>query len=46
LKTVEKITSLHHAQLLTYMKLGKFRTGILLNFNSELLKDGMKRFVL
>ena len=44
LKTVEKFTDVHVAQILTYMRLGNYATGILLNFNTKLLKDGLKRF--
>jgi GxxExxY protein len=46
LKAVEKITVLHHAQLMSYMKLSGKRVGLLLNFNTVHLKDGIKRFVL
>ena len=46
LKSVEAITGIHQAQLLTYMKLANIQTGLLLNFNVTKLKDGMKRFVL
>lgn len=46
LKSVEKIIPVHHAQLLTYMRLAKINTGLLINFNSKLFKDGIKRFVL
>ena len=46
LKTVEKLLPIHEAQLLTYMKLSGFRTGLLLNFNSAVLKNGIKRMVL
>ena len=45
-KSVEKIINQHHAQVLTYMKLGKYKYGLLLNFNSILLKNGIKRFIL
>ena len=45
LKTVEKLTDLHLAQTLTYLKLGDFRLGLLMNFNSFLLKDGLRRVV-
>jgi GxxExxY protein len=45
LKTVEAIAPIHEAQLLTYLKLSKLRTGLLLNFNVPLLKDGIKRMV-
>lgn len=46
LKSVDTIKGLHEAQLLTYMKLAGVRTGLLMNFNVEKLKDGIKRFVL
>ncbi len=46
LKCVEKILPIHEAQLLTYMRLSGKRTGLLLNFNVPLLKDGIKRMVL
>ena len=46
LKTVEKILPIHEAQLLTYLKLSGIRTGLLLNFYTTLLKDGIKRMVL
>ena len=45
LKCVEKLTDLHLAQTLTYLKLGNFRLGLLMNFNSFLLKDGLRRVV-
>ena len=46
LKSVDKISGVHEAQLLTYLKLAEKRVGLLVNFNSELLKDGIKRRVL
>ncbi len=46
LKSVDFIKPIHQAQLLTYMKLAKISTGLLINFNVELLKDGIKRYVL
>ncbi|MDP9236651.1 MAG: GxxExxY protein [Chloroflexota bacterium] len=46
LKTVDSLTALHQAQLLTYLKLGGYRTGLLLNFNVPLLRAGIKRIVL
>ena len=46
LKSVEKLLPIHEAQLLTYMKLAKLKTGLLINFNERLLKDGIKRLVL
>ena len=46
LKTVEFLTAVHTAQILTYMKLGNYKLGLLLNFNVRLLKEGIKRFIL
>jgi len=46
IKSIERLLSLHAAQLLTYMKLSRVRTGLLLNFNAILMKDGIKRMVL
>jgi len=46
LKSAEEIKGIHEAQLLTYMKLAKVKTGLLMNFNVTKLKDGIKRFVL
>ena len=46
LKMVDKLLPIHEAQILTYMKLAKISIGLLINFNEELLKDGIKRFVL
>ncbi len=46
LKSVEAILPIHEAQLLTYMKLAKISTGLLINFNVSLLKKGIKRLVL
>jgi GxxExxY protein len=45
LKTAEAINDVHIAQLLTYLKLGDYRLGLLINFNSKLLKDGIKRII-
>lgn len=45
LKTVEKFTDVHSAQILTYMKLGDYPLGLLLNFHTKLLKNGIKRFI-
>ncbi|CAE7457473.1 unnamed protein product, partial [Symbiodinium sp. CCMP2456] len=46
LKSIETLLPIHEAQLLTYMKLANKRLGFLLNFNTVLLRDGMKRLVL
>lgn len=46
LKTVEKFTDVHTAQILTYMRLGGYSTRLLINFNTKLLKDGIKRFII
>lgn len=46
LKCVEKLLPIHQAQLITYMKLSGKKTGILINFNENYLKDGLKRLVL
>jgi GxxExxY protein len=46
LKSVEQISPLHQAQVLTYLKLSGLRIALLINFNSVRLKDGIKRFVL
>lgn len=43
LKTVERLLPIHEAQILTYLKLSGLRTGLLLNFNSAVLKDGIRR---
>jgi GxxExxY protein len=44
LKTVETFTDVHKAQILTYMRLGNYNTGLLINFNTKLLSKGIKRF--
>ena len=46
LKSLDQLLKIHEAQLLTYMKLAKVRTGLLINFNVDVLKKGIKRFVL
>ncbi len=43
IKAVEKILPVHEAQLLTYLKLSGKKLGLLLNFNAELLKHGVRR---
>jgi GxxExxY protein len=46
LKTVEAFTEVHAAQVLTYLRLSNKHLGLLLNFYTKSLKDGIKRFVL
>ena len=46
LKAVEKLLPIHAAQLLTYLRLTRTHTGLLINFNVRFLKDGLKRMVL
>jgi GxxExxY protein len=45
IKSVEVLNDVHLAQTLTYLKLGKFRLGLLINFNVRLLKKGIKRVI-
>ena len=45
LKTVENFTQVHYAQILTYLKLGKYPLGLLLNYNSKILRNNIKRFI-
>ena len=46
LKSAERILPLYKAQILSYMRLANIPTGLLINFNVILLKDGIRRFVL
>jgi GxxExxY protein len=46
LKSVEQLTRIHDAQILSYLKLANLKQGLLINFNIGLLKDGLKSFVL
>ena len=46
LKAVEKLTGIHQAQLLTYMRLSSIHIGLLINFNVPILHKGLRRFVL
>lgn len=45
LKSVSKLNELHLAQMITYLKLSENHLGLLINFNSKLLKDGIKRVI-
>jgi GxxExxY protein len=46
LKSVDKVLPIHKAQLLTYMKLAGIKIGLLMNFNVQFMKNGIKRMVL
>jgi GxxExxY protein len=46
LKSVERHDPVFEAQILSYMKLTGKKVGLLINFNSKMVKDGIKRFVL
>lgn len=46
LKAVDALAPIHEAQLLTYLRLAKKRTGLLINFNTPYLRDGIKRMSL
>ncbi len=46
LKAVDAILPIHKAQLLTYLKLSECRLGLLINFNVDVLKNGIKRVFL
>ncbi|WP_448520554.1 GxxExxY protein [Rhodoflexus sp.] len=45
LKSVESLNDIHLAQILTYMKLGNYKLGLLINFNVVRLKEGIRRVV-
>ena len=45
LKSVESLNEIHLAQTLTYLKLGNYKLGLLINFNEVLLKNGVRRIV-
>lgn len=45
LKSIEQLAPVHHKQLLTYLKLTGLKLGLLVNFNTNLIKDGIKRIV-
>lgn len=46
LKSVDSLLDVHTAQILTYMRLGEYSTGLIINFNVSLLKNGIKRYKL
>ncbi|MBI3193424.1 MAG: GxxExxY protein [Ignavibacteriae bacterium] len=45
LKSIEALNDIHLAQTLTYLKLGNYKLGLLMNFNVLKLKDGIKRII-
>jgi GxxExxY protein len=45
LKSVEKIIPVHKKQLLTYLKLSNIKIGYIINFGSEIMKDGIVRII-
>ena len=46
IKSIDRFAPIHEAQILTYLRLSKLKVGLLLNFNSVRMIDGMKRMVL
>jgi len=46
IKAVSSLESIHEAQLLTYLKLGGWRLGLLINFNVSVLRNGIRRRIL
>ena len=45
IKSIEALNDVHLAQILTYMKLGGYKLGLLINFNVTLLRDGIRRVI-
>lgn len=46
IKSVERVLPIHEAQIMTYLKLSGLKIGLLMNFNTPLFKDGIRRIVL
>lgn len=46
LKAVDRLVPIHDAQLITYLRLGGWKVGLLINFNVPILRDGIRRRVL
>jgi GxxExxY protein len=46
IKAVDKLQRIHEAQLLTYLRLGGWKVGLLVNFNVPVLRQGIRRLVL
>tara|TARA_R110002124_G_scaffold162581_2_gene329664 strand:+ start:10049 stop:10423 length:375 start_codon:yes stop_codon:yes gene_type:complete len=45
LKAVEELNNIHMAQVMSYLKMGNFKLGLLINFNVKYLKQGLKRII-
>ncbi|MFY8090498.1 MAG: GxxExxY protein [Chitinophagaceae bacterium] len=45
IKSIDAINDIHLAQVLTYLKIGNYKLGLLMNFNVVLLKNGIKRII-
>jgi GxxExxY protein len=45
LKSVEALAPIHDSIMITYLKLSEYRIGLLMNFNAQILKEGIKRLV-
>ena len=45
IKSIEAIAPVHYKQVLTYLRLSKIKLGLLINFNEELIKSGLKRVI-
>ena len=46
IKSVERLNPVHHAQVMSYLRVSNLRVGLLMNFNAAILQDGLKRIVL
>ena len=46
LESIERLSPVHQAQVLTYLRMTGYRVGLLMNFNTLRLKDGLRRFVM
>jgi GxxExxY protein len=46
IKSIDRILPIHEAQLLTYLRISQCRIGLLINFNTTSLKNGLRRCVL
>lgn len=45
IKSIDAIAPIHQAQVITYLKLGGYKLGLLLNFNTKFFKNGIRRLV-